>query len=256
MGSSDAQARAGKVFEKRRKPINGWSAADADIGREYYDWCRTWADGWMRVLRPGASVFLFSGRRMAHRAACALEDSGFNLRDQLAWLRPQAVFRAQRLSVVFQKRGQLAEATKWEGWRVGNLRPTFEPVIWFFKPYSVTIADNMLDHNVGAVNVDRLVEIMGGNENVLRVGFEAKERGHHDAQKPVRLLQALIEATTTPGQLVLDPFAGSGSTAVAAIRSGRRYVAIERDEATHASMVARLAAESGPTHSVEDRAKS
>ncbi len=231
MGSSEAQEKAGKVFEKRRKPINGWSKADRDMPNQYYEWCRTWTADWLRVLKPGGSAFIFSGRRFAHRCISAMEDEGFNLRDLLSWERPRAVFRAQRLSVVFQKRAELGEAQRWEGWRVGNLQPTFEPIIWCFKPYDVTIADNVLDHHLGAINVERYQELSGSNENVLRFGFDKDERGHHEAQKPIALLQCLIEATTIPGQLVLDPFSGSGSTALAALRAGRRYIAIEQDAA-------------------------
>lgn len=230
MGSSQAQRDAGKVFKKRRKPINGWSAADQEIPREYYQWCSEWAREWFRVLRPGASVMVFAGRRLAHRCMTALEDAGMNVRDTLAWVRPRAVFRAQRLSVVYQKRGDLAEAARWDGWRVGNLRPNFEPILWCFKPYSVTIADNMLDHWVGAINTQRFEELTGSTENVLRFGFAPGESGHHEAQKPLSLLRVLIELCTVENQLVLDPFAGSGSTAVAAAQLSRRFLAVERDE--------------------------
>lgn len=52
-------------------------------------------------------------------------------------------------------------------------------------------------------------------------------RGKHPAEKPLVMLEHIIEATTFPGDIVLDCFAGSGSTAVAALRLGRRAVAIE-----------------------------
>lgn len=230
MGSSEAQIKAGKVFAKRRKPINGWSRSDREQTNEYYEWCRTWTADWLRVLKPGGSALVFSGRRFAHRCIAAMEDEGFNLRDLLAWERPHAAFRAQRLSVIYQKRAELGEAERWEGWRVGNLRPTFEPIIWCFKPYDETIADNVLDHNLGAINVKRYEAMSGSIDNIVRFGFAKGERGQHDAQKPIALLQCLIEATTLPNQLVLDPFAGSGSAAVAAVAAGRRYIAIERDD--------------------------
>jgi site-specific DNA-methyltransferase (adenine-specific) len=229
MGSSAAQKKAGKVFGKRRKPINGWSAADREIPREYHAWCSRWGRDWLRVLKPGGSAFVFAGRRLAHRCVSAMEDAGFNCRDMLAWLRPRAVLRAQRLSVVYRKRGELAEADRWDGWRVGNLRPTFEPIIWCFKPYAVTIADNMLDHQVGAFNLERFAAITGEQDNVLRVGFEPGEQGLHPAQKPVALMRTLIETCSLPGQMVLDPFAGSGTTAVAAKACGRLYLAVELD---------------------------
>jgi site-specific DNA-methyltransferase (adenine-specific) len=52
---------------------------------------------------------------------------------------------------------------------------------------------------------------------------------HHPTQKPLVALQPLIDAFSNPGEVVLDPFAGSGSTAMAARLAGRRYVAIELD---------------------------
>lgn len=227
MGSSAAQERAGKVFGKRRKPINGWSSADRTIPREYQDWCSKWTSEWLRVLRPGGSAIVFAGRRLAHRCVAALEDAGFNLRDILAWIRPNAAFRAQRLSIIYQKRGDLAQAQRWNGWRVGNLRPVFEPIIWCFKPYAVTIADNMLEHQVGAYNFSQFECSTGHQNNTLEFGLESAEKGYHEAQKPVKLLQTLIELCTTPNQLVLDPFAGSGSTAVAAQNCNRHFIAIE-----------------------------
>lgn len=50
---------------------------------------------------------------------------------------------------------------------------------------------------------------------------------HHPTEKPVSSLRPLIESFTQPGSIVLDPFAGSGSTCVAAALSGRRYIGIE-----------------------------
>lgn len=229
MGHSAAQGRAGAVFKRRRKPINGWSSADRNIPLEYYQWCSSWAGEWLRVLKPGGAAMVFAGRRLAARCVVALEDAGFNLRDLLAWRRTRGVLRAQRLSVVFQRRGELAEAAAWNGWRVGNLRPTFEPVIWCSKPYRVTIADNVLDHGVGAWNLERFEAHTGGVDNVIEASFDPGEAGLCEAQKPVKLMRVLMELCTRPGSLILDPFAGSGTTALAAHQTGRRCLAIERD---------------------------
>lgn len=229
LGSSPAQQSAGAVFKKRGKPINGWSEADRAIPREYQEWCSLWASEWYRTLKPGANVFIFAGRRLAHRCACAMEDAGFSLKDNLAWLKPRAPHRAQRLSVVYDRRGDVQSACDWEGWRVGNLRPIFEPVMWFTKPYKIgtTIADNALKHGVGAYNEKAFLRYFDEPENIIRGGLEAGESGLHPTQKSVRLMQALIELTTREGQLVLDPFAGSGSTLVAAQNLGRRYMGFE-----------------------------
>jgi len=231
LGTSPAQQRAGNVFRRRGKPLNGWSEADRRIPLEYQRWCESFAGEWYRVLKPGASALVFAGRRLAHRCVVALEDAGFTLKDILAWHREAAPHRAQRLSVVFQRRADADSAARWEGWRVGNLRPTFEPVLWFVKPYPIgtTIADNVLTHGVGAYNEAAFVSYEYRPDNVLRSGFGAQEGGQHIAQKPVRLLKALIELTTSGGHVVLDPFCGSGSTMVAAKATGRHFIGFDLD---------------------------
>jgi site-specific DNA-methyltransferase (adenine-specific) len=241
LGKSPAQRKAGAVFSKRGKPINGWSRADGNIPKEYGDWCARWAEDWLRVLVPGASAFVFAGRRLASRCVVALEDAGFNFRDMLGWTRPQAIHRAQRLSVVFDRRGDATSSRRWKGWRVGNLKPTFEPILWFFKPYDVTIVDNVLLHRVGAYNQDALLCRFGALDNILHCGFQPGEKRQYGPQKPIRLISGLIEMTTVAGQVVLDPFAGSGTTALAARATGRGFIAIERNPDAFAIMQERLA---------------
>ena len=58
-----------------------------------------------------------------------------------------------------------------------------------------------------------------------------KAFGRHPTQKPESLLERVVVASTNPGDLVLDPFMGSGTTGVAALRHGRRFIGIEMDEA-------------------------
>lgn len=243
LGSSPAQERAGAVFRRRGKPLNGWSEADRRIPAEYQHWCASFAAEWLRVLKPGGSALVFAGRRLSHRCIVAFEDAGFTFKDSLAWLRESAPHRAQRVSVVFQRRGDDVSAEEWDGWRVGNLRPTFEPVLWFVKPYAIgtTIADNVLAHGVGAYNERAFLRFEQAPENVLRSGFAKGESGLHVAQKPVKLLRALIELTTVPDQLVLDPFCGSGSTLVAAKMAGRRYLGFETDPDAVKTAAERLA---------------
>ncbi len=69
------------------------------------------------------------------------------------------------------------------------------------------------------------------------------ERTGYPTQKPVRLLERIVAASSRPGDLVLDPYGGSGTTGVAAARAGRRWLLVDRNPAAVAIARARLAAE-------------
>lgn len=232
LGASPAQRNAGSAFQRRGKPINGWSEADRQIPLQYQQWCAGWGAECLRILKPGGSMMIFAGRRFAHRCSVAMEDAGFSFKDMIAWDKEKAAHRAQRLSVVFSRRGDEASAEAWEGWRLGNLRPVFEPVLWFVKPYKIgaTIADNVLAHEVGAWRQSAYSAYNEQHANILKVSAARSESGLHPTQKPVKLMKALIELTTKPGQLVMDPFAGSGTTLAAAQAADRRYSGIEINE--------------------------
>ena len=241
LGKSPAQL--GKsAFRRRGKPINGWSQADRNIGKEYEDWCRSWAQAAFPKMKNGSSAFVFGARRTIHRVVNAFEDSGFLLKDMLAWKKKSAHHRAQRVSVVFERRGLDEAAAKWNGWRLGNLAPIFEPIAWFMKPYCIggTISDNVLEHGVGAMNVQACQAHGVGATNVLEFGFMKEEQRIHEAQKPIGLVSFLINLTTQEGQTVLDPFMGSGTTAIAAQRLNRHFIGFEAVEKFCAAANGRL----------------
>ncbi len=227
LGSSPAQeGKSG--FKRRGKPINGWNAADREIPREYEKWCREWTEQLFPVMKEGASVFIFGARRTLHRAITAMEDSGFLLRDMLCWEKSNAHHRAQSLENLILNRGLEEEAQRWSGWKVGNLAPQWEPIAWFFKPYKHTILDNVLENEVGGINVGACLNNGRSPTNILRFDFD--EERLHETQKPVALIQYLIQLTTREGHLVLDPFMGSGTTAVAAQNINRHFVGFEISE--------------------------
>lgn len=231
LGSSPAQERVGTVFKKRGKPLNGWSEEDKKIGKQYYEWVLEWVEDWLRVLKPGASAFVFAGRRLASRCICAFEDVGFTFKDMISWNKGKAAHRAQRLSIVYERRGDLENTQKWSGWKLGNLRPVFEPILWFQKPYKIggTIADNMLEYEVGAYNEKVLIDRGIEPNNIISMPALVSDTGLHPTQKPLNLMRLLIELTTIENQLVLDPFCGSGTTLAAALLLNREYIGIEQD---------------------------
>ncbi|OUQ27344.1 site-specific DNA-methyltransferase [Lachnoclostridium sp. An131] len=248
LGKSPAQEKSGNIFKSRGKPLNGWSQADKNIPLEYYEWCKRWSGDWYRVLKPGASCFVFAGRRLAHRCICALEDEGFIFKDMLAWEKDSAAYRAQRVSCVFDRRNDEENSKRWEGWKIGNLRPLFEPVLWFMKPYpqGSTLTDNILKFNLGAFNEWKLKEMTELNDglekcsNILKVRTQKSDRGLHPTQKAVRLMEILISMVTIEGQVVMDPFCGCGTTLVAAKNLNREYIGFEINQEYYKSIIQRL----------------
>jgi site-specific DNA-methyltransferase (adenine-specific) len=74
----------------------------------------------------------------------------------------------------------------------------------------------------------------GGEQVVWSVatpGPREKVHGRHPTQKPLALLERVLASSATPGDLVLDPFSGSGTTGVAAVQTGCRFLGLERDPA-------------------------
>ena len=234
-GASSAQLAAKGLFRRRGKPLNGWSEADKQIPAEYQNWCAMWAGDWVRVLKPGGSCFVFAGRRYAHRCVVALEDAGFTFKDMLSWEKDKAPHRAQRLSAIYKRRNDEFNERRWTGWRVANLRPLFEPILWFQKPYKTggTIADNVLENEVGAWNENALIRYNLHTEtrevfsNIIKIRTSTEDHGKHVAQKPLELMELLISLVTMEGQTVMDPFMGSGTTCVAAQKLNRHYIGID-----------------------------
>ena len=100
----------------------------------------TWAS-LLRVAKPGAHLVAFGGARTFHRIWCAVEDGGWEIRDTIMWLYGQG----------FPKSANQAGA--WEGWGTA-LKPAFEPIVLARKPMSGPVAENLLQHGVGALNID------------------------------------------------------------------------------------------------------
>lgn len=228
LGKSPAQ-EGKSAFKRRGKPINGWSQTDRNMGSEYEAWCHSWSKLLLPKMKTGASLFVFGARRTLHRVINAFEDAGFLLKDTLAWKKESAHHRAQRVSIIFERRGLEEAAKRWEGWRLGNLAPIWEPIAWFVAPYKIggTIVDNILQNNVGAMNIEDCLWEGTCPTNLLAFGFRPEETRYHEAQKPLDLIEFLIKLTTQEGQVILDPFMGSGTTAVAAKNLRRTFIGFE-----------------------------
>jgi site-specific DNA-methyltransferase (adenine-specific) len=104
----------------------------------------------LRVLKPGGHLIAFSGARTYHRMACAIEDAGFEIRDQIMWLFGQGMPKSRNIAR-YDLTGD--DAATWEGWGTA-LKPANEPICMARKPLAGTVAANVLAHGTGALNID------------------------------------------------------------------------------------------------------
>jgi site-specific DNA-methyltransferase (adenine-specific) len=141
----------------------------------------------LRVLKPGGHMLAFSSARTYHRMACAIEDSGFDIRDQIMWVYGSGFPKSKNLD------GEL------QGWGTA-LKPAHEPICMARKPLIGTVAANVLAHGTGAINIDGCRVGSGAGTNLT--ASEHNEAGRwpanliHDGSDEV--LSAFPDA---PGQL-------------------------------------------------------
>jgi site-specific DNA-methyltransferase (adenine-specific) len=190
----------------------------------------------LRVLRPGGFLLSFSQGRLYHSMTQAAEDSGFEIRDMLGWTyRGQPKAFSPRHFV--KKDKTLSEEQKEEILqKIGNrkspqLAPMIEPICLAQKPRIGTMIDSFINFGTGLINVDDIDKKFPG---VLFAQHKPTkiERGKenvHPTVKPVELLRRLMKIFSNPGDLILDPFVGSGSTLVACALEDRRGVGIDKN---------------------------
>lgn len=181
-GSAEAKDRDG-LYKRASAGFMGqqWDTGETAFAAEF------WAEVF-RVLKPGGHLLAFSGTRTYHRMVCAIEDAGFEIRDQIGWLYGSGFPKSHDVSKGIDKaagvefsarpasgvgfmgpdgpggynvtKNQLSRvgestdaARQWEGWGTA-LKPAWEPICMARKPLVGTVAANVLQHGTGALNID------------------------------------------------------------------------------------------------------
>ncbi|MEZ5852962.1 MAG: site-specific DNA-methyltransferase [Hyphomicrobiaceae bacterium] len=174
---------------------------------DYDRFSRQWLAECQRVLKPDGAIWVIGSYHNIFRLGVALQDLGFWLQNDVVWrkVNPMPNFRGKRFT-------NAHETLIWAG-RDRKSRVTFN--------YEAMKACN----DDLQMRSDWLFPICSGQERLKDDGG----RKAHPTQKPEALLHRIILATTRPGDVVLDPFFGTGTTGAVAKRLGRRFVGIERD---------------------------
>ena len=206
---------------------------DPEQGRAFQRFLGPVADELLRILKPGGFALMFSAPRLAHRATIALEDTGFEIRDQYVWrFTRKSQFKAFTMDHFVEKRSISQKKKKdilkkLNGRRTPQLRPLFESIICAQKPRHGTFVDNWLEHETGMIDADQSLD---GAVPSTVMTVEKPERDKYNCHltpKPVDLCEHLIRLFTKPGHVILDPFLGSGTTCLAAQLTQRVGIGVE-----------------------------
>jgi len=135
-GSAPAQHGKDGLYARASRGFMGkdWDVADTAFAETFWAEC-------LRVLKPGGHVVAFGGTRTYHRLVCAIEDAGFEIRDQIGWAFGSGFPKSHN------------QKGEWEGWGTA-LKPAWEPICLARRPLSGTVAGNLAEWGVGALNVD------------------------------------------------------------------------------------------------------
>jgi len=183
----------------------------------------------LRVLKPGGFMVAFSQGRLFHRLAIGAENAGFEVRDMLVWEHNGGQGKAFKQDHFVRKmkislREQEKIIKKLQDRKTPQLRPKFEALLLAQKPKQGTFVENWLEWRTGLIQTQ--FEVQQTTVFNYRKPHKAKMIDHMTV-KPIDLMARLIEVFSVKGQTVLDPFLGSGSTGVAALQAGRRFIGFE-----------------------------
>lgn len=173
---------------------------------EYDAFTRQWLQACRRVLKDTGTIWVIGTYHNIHRVGSILQDLGYWMLNEIVWIKtnPMPNFRGVRFT------------------------NAHETLIWAQKVRGAPYTFN--HHAMKALNDDLQMRsdwylpICSGAERLRREGQKV-----HATQKPEALLYRVILASTNPGDVVLDPFLGSGTTAAVAKKLGRHWIGIERD---------------------------
>lgn len=212
---------AGGVRNKR------WYAKNRENIQDYEQWCFEWAMEVFRVCKPGAFVAAFNSTRTVAHVQVALERAGFYARDILVYRRSTGIPKGLNISAQMKRKG-VQDADNWTRWN-SAFRNEWEAIVVVQKPLVNNYFETLSEHGIGVMKV---INEDGSFQSNILEGIprdKAADWNIHCTVKPVALMERLIDlfVPRPSNHIVLDPFAGSGSTLLAAKNMQVKYLGIE-----------------------------
>ncbi len=173
---------------------------------DYDRFTQAWLKAAHRVLKPDGALWVIGSYHNIFRVGAILQDLGFWIMNDIVWRKSNPM-------------------PNFKGTRFANAHET---LIWCAKSKDAKVTfnyDSMKALNEGIqMRSDWTLPLCTGGERLKVNGEKA-----HPTQKPEALLYRVLMSSTRPGEVVLDPFFGTGTTGAAAVRLGRHFIGLERD---------------------------
>jgi len=205
-----------------------WYERNAQNINDYREWCSTWGKEVFRVLKPGSYILVFNSTRTIAHVQVALENAGFYARDIIVWKKNSGIPKGLNFSGKLKKDG-IEGAEKWKGWH-SCLRNEWEAIALLQKPLLDNYPETVKKFDIGFLHTQNG---NGGFQSNIIDDVNNKDKKEnfniHCTVKPVKLIGRLIDLVLPldESKIVLDPFLGSGTTAIAALEKGVSYLGIE-----------------------------
>jgi site-specific DNA-methyltransferase (adenine-specific) len=206
----------------------------------------------MDKLKPGGYFLSFSSPRLYHAIAMSCEIAGFEIRDMINWVYTQTIPKGMSITHVIKKMDiseeeKLRLIEEYKNFKTPQIKSCFEPICVSMKPLGektyirneISFKTGLLDFSqkVG-INKDKIPANIVTHEefndiydkNFLVPKPTKKEKGennNHMTVKPVAIMEHLIKIFSKENSLVVDPFLGSGTTALACKNTNRRCIGME-----------------------------
>ena len=201
---------------------------DRQDRKAYLAWSERWLAAVQRVLKPDGSFYVAIGDEYVAELKVRLDDLGLTMRNWIVWhytfgVNCKRKFNRSHAHILYYvmdpKRFTFNDAAV----RVPSARQTT------YADRRANPAGKLPDDTwvLRPQEDPRCFPPESDTWYVARVCGTFKERTNHPCQMPEAVLERIIAVSSNPGDLVLDPFAGSGTTLAAAKRLGRRYLGIE-----------------------------
>jgi site-specific DNA-methyltransferase (adenine-specific) len=201
---------------------------DWDVSRGIEDDHRftlAWLEAVKRVLKPSGTLWVSGTQHVIFSVGFAMQKLGYKLLNTVTWYKPNA---SPNLSCRY-----FTHSTELLVWASPNRKGKLLHVFNYPQMKAENGGKQMRDVWALPRSGDEELSADGQGRIWTQIAPRRAEKtlGSHPTQKPLALLERLLRSTTHEDALVLDPFNGSGTTGVAALRMGRRYVGIDVDPA-------------------------